>query len=150
MNSLAAKKARTAHEISGIVLTAAMKIHTSLGPGLLESVYEACLAFELRAQGLMVETQVALPVLYEAIKLEAGDRIDLVVEDSVLVEIKSVETLAPVHHAQTLTYLKLSGKSLALLINFNTAHLKDGIKWYVNGTEWKRYLVVTSCPSCEL
>src|SRR6266487_425547 len=137
MNSFAAKKARTAHEISGIVLTAAIKVHTTLGAGLLESVYEACLAFELRAQGLLVETQVALPVVYESIKLEAGYRIDLIVEGSVLIEVKSVDTLAPVHHAQTLTYLKLSGKSLALLINFNTARLKDGIKRYVNGTDWK-------------
>jgi len=137
MSSIAAKQVRTAHEISGMVLTAAMKIHTALGPGLLESVYEACLAFELRAQGLVVETQVALPVIYESIKLEAGYRIDLVVEGLVLVEVKSVEALAPVHHAQTLTYLKLSGKSLALLINFNTARLKDGIKRYVNGTDWK-------------
>ena len=137
MASIAAKKARTANEISGIVLTAAMKVHTTLGPGLLESVYEACLAFELRAQGLSVETQVALPVVYESIKLEAGYRIDLIVEGSVLVEVKSVETLAPVHHAQTLTYLTLSGKSLALLINFNTARLKDGIKRYVVGSDWK-------------
>ena len=137
MASTAPKRARTAQEISGIVLTAAMKIHTTLGPGLLESVYEACLTFELRAQGLFVETQVTLPVVYESIKLEAGYRIDLLVEDLVLVEIKSVEALAPVHHAQTLTYLKLSGKSLALLINFNTARLKDGIKRYVHGTDWK-------------
>lgn len=137
MSSTAAKRVRTPHEISGIVLDAAMKVHMTLGPGLLESVYEACLAFELRAQGLVVETQVALPVVYESIKLEAGYRIDLVVEGSVLVEVKSVDALAPVHHAQTLTYLKLSGKSLALLINFNTARLKDGIKRYVNGTDWK-------------
>jgi GxxExxY protein len=137
MSAIAAKKVRTAHEISGIVLTAAMKVHSTLGPGLLESVYEACLAFELRAQGLVVETQVALPVVYESIKLEGGYRIDLIVEGSVLVEVKSVDALAPVHHAQTLTYLKLSGKSLALLINFNTARLKDGIKRYVNGADWK-------------
>lgn len=137
MSSIAAKRARTAHEISGAVITAAMKVHTTLGPGLLESVYEACLAFELRTMGFLVEGQVALPVVYETIKLEAGYRIDILVADLVVVEVKSVDALAPVHHAQTLTYLKLSGKSLALLINFNTAHLKDGIKRYVHGADWK-------------
>jgi GxxExxY protein len=131
------RQTRTPQEVSRDVITAAMKVHTALGPGLLESVYEACLAFELSEMGLRVDIQVPLPVVYEAIKLEAGYRIDLLVENSVVVEIKSVDALAPVHHAQTLTYLKLSGRSLALLINFNTVRLKDGIKRFVQGTDWK-------------
>ena len=129
--------ATTALQISSEVINAAMKVHSRLGPGLLESAYEACLVQELRQRGVHVETQVPVPVVYEGIKLEAGYRIDLLVEGKVVVEIKSVEAIAPVHKAQTLSYLRLSGRNLALLINFNVVHLKDGIRRFVIGTDWK-------------
>ena len=109
-----------------------MKVHTALGPGLLESAYEACLLYELRKRGLKVYAQVALPVVYEAVRLDAGYRIDLLVEDAVVVELKAVEKLLPIHEAQILSYLKLSGKKVGLLLNFNVLHLKDGIKRVVN------------------
>lgn len=105
-----------------------MKVHTTLGPGLLESAYEACLAHELRMRGLHVLTQVALPVVYEGVKLDVGYRIDLLVEDLIVLEIKAVEALAPIHEAQLLSYIKLSGQRVGLLINFHVLHLKDGIK----------------------
>ena len=114
--------------LTGGIIDAAMKVHTALGAGLLESAYEACLAFELEKQGRMVATQVRLPVLYESVTIDAGYRIDMLVDDEVIVEIKAVETLIPVHEAQLLTYLKLSGKRIGLLINFNVPHLKNGIK----------------------
>jgi len=114
-----------------------MKVHTELGPGLLESAYTACLQFQLREEGLECVTQLALPVVYCGIKLDAGYRIDLLVENLVVVEIKSVDAISPVHHAQVITYLKLSGKCLGLLINFNVAHLKEGIRRFVNGDGWK-------------
>ena len=103
-----------------------------IGPGLLESAYEAMLEHDLRERGLDLKTQVAVPLIYKKIKLEAGYRADMVVEQKVLIEIKSIETLAPVCFAQTLTYFKLSGLKLALLINFNTAILKDNIHRIVN------------------
>ncbi len=136
MSSTATRR-RTANEVSRLVLDASMRVHTALGPGLLESTYEACLAHELKNSGLSVQTQVPLPVVYQGLKLEIGYRIDLLVDDLVVVEVKSVEALAPIHHAQVLTYLKLSGKSLGLLINFNAVRLKDGIKRFVMGTDWK-------------
>jgi GxxExxY protein len=120
------------NQISGAVLDSAMKVHTALGPGLLESTYEVCLAFELADRGLQVRTQVALPVVYRSVHLEAGYRLDLLVEDSVIVELKAIESVLPIHEAQLLSYLKLSGKKLGLLINFNVVHLKDGIKRMVN------------------
>jgi GxxExxY protein len=120
------------NEVTGTVVDAAMKVHTALGPGLLESAYEACLVYELRKRGLKVLAQVALPVVYEDVRLDAGYRIDLLVEDAVVVELKAVERLVPVHEAQLLSYLKLSGKKAGLLINFNVLHLKDGIKRVVN------------------
>ena len=120
------------NEISGAVVDSAMKVHTALGPGLLESTYEVCLAFELADRGLQVRTQVALPVVYRSVRLEAGYRLDLLVEDSVIVELKAIESVLPIHEAQLLSYLKLSGKKLGLLINFNVVHLKDGIKRMVN------------------
>jgi GxxExxY protein len=135
MSSITRK--RTANEVSRLVIDAAMRVHSSLGPGLLESTYEACLAQELRKAGLSVQTQVPLPVVYDGVKLEVGYRVDLLVEDVVIVEVKSVEGLAPIHQAQVLSYLKLSGRSLGLLINFNVVHLKDGIKRFVMGTDWK-------------
>jgi GxxExxY protein len=110
------------------VLDASFKVHTALGPGLLESVYETCTAFEIREGGLRVATQVALPVVYRNIKMDAGLRLDMLVEDCVIVEVKSVETMNPVYDAQLITYLKLTGIRLGFLINFNVVHLKDGIK----------------------
>jgi GxxExxY protein len=110
------------------VLDCSFRIHTALGPGLLESAYVECLNYDLIQSGLTVEKQKSLPLIYEEVKLEAGYRIDLMVERSVIVEVKSVECLADVHLAQILTYLKLSGCRLGLLINFNVKHLKEGIK----------------------
>jgi GxxExxY protein len=114
-----------------------MQVHSELGPGLLESTYTACLQYELKQAGFRSETQVGLPVVYRGVKLDLGYRMDLLVEDVVIVELKSVDAIAPVHLAQIISYLKLSGRSLGLLINFNVAHLKDGIKRFVNGTGWK-------------
>jgi GxxExxY protein len=119
-------------EISGAIIDAAMKVHTALGPGLLESAYEACLAYELRKGGLTVETQVPLPVVYDGIRLDIGYRIDLIVASVVIVELKSVDSIAPIHKAQLLSYLKLSGRKVGLLLNFNVVHLKDGLTRMVN------------------
>ena len=107
-------------------------MHKSLGPGLLESVYETALAHDLAENGLEVKRQAALPFVYKDIRMEAGFRIDILVNEKVVLEIKSVDTLAPVHYAQTLTYLKLSNLNLALLINFNVKTLKEGIHRIVN------------------
>jgi GxxExxY protein len=115
-------------EIFKRILDCSYKIHTALGPGLLESAYEECLYYELIQSGLKVEKQKALPLIYEHVKLDAGYRIDLLVENTVIVEIKSIESLSDIHMAQILTYLKLSGCKLGLLVNFNVYHLKDGIK----------------------
>ena len=115
-------------EIFKKVLDAAFRVHTELGPGLLESAYEECLYYELQQNGLSVEKQKALPIVYKDIKLDAGYRIDLLVENCIVVELKSVECFTDVHFAQILTYLKLSGCKLGLLVNFNVKHLKDGIK----------------------
>lgn len=119
-------------KISGNVIDAAMKVHTVLGPGLLESTYETCLKHELVKRGYMVETQILLPIQYEEIKLDAGYRIDMLVESKVLLELKSVEQLLPIHEAQILSYLRLSNYRVGLLINFNVIHLKEGIKRMVN------------------
>jgi GxxExxY protein len=127
----------TAQEVSHAIITAAMRVHTELGPGLLESAYTACLQHELKKAGFKSDAQVGLPVIYDGVKLELGYRIDLLVENLVIVELKSVNGISPVHQAQIISYLKLSGHSLGLLINFNVAHLKDGIKRFVNGTGWK-------------
>ena len=120
------------NEISGQVVDAAMKVHSALGPGLLESAYEACLVFELHQRGLKALSQMELPVVYDSVKIDVGYRIDVLVEDAVIVELKSVEKVLPIHTAQLLSYLKLSGKKLGLLMNFNTLHLKDGITRLVN------------------
>ena len=120
------------NDISYAIRGAAFKIHSALGPGLLESSYEATLAFELQKMGFEVKCQVGLPLIYEDIKLDVGYRIDLLVNNTVIVEIKSVEMLNDVHHKQLLTYLKLSGMKLGLLINFNVSSLKDGIVRIVN------------------
>ena len=120
------------NEISYKIIGAAMELHKALGPGLLESVYENALAYDLRELGFDVQTQLPMPLVYKEVKQDVGYRIDLLVEDKVIIEVKSVENLAPVHFAQTLTYLKLSDKRLALRINFNTKLLKDGIHRIVN------------------
>lgn len=120
------------NDLSYKTIGAALEIHKVVGAGLLESAYENALAFELREIGLEVKQQVPMPFVYKDVKQDVGYRIDLVINDKILVEVKSVETLAPVHYAQTLTYLKLSGLKLGLLINFNTSVLKDGIHRIVN------------------
>ena len=119
-------------ELTGEIIGCAMRVHTVLGAGLLESAYEACLYYELNKTGLKVAKQVPLPLVYEDVKLECGYRIDLLVENKVIVEIKSVESLNPIHSVQLLTYLKLSNCKLGLLLNFNVLQLKDGIKRVVN------------------
>ncbi|MBI1782818.1 MAG: GxxExxY protein [Sphingobacteriales bacterium] len=121
------------NEIVKIVLDAAFKIHSELGPGLFESVYEAVLEFELKNKyNLSVQRQVAIPVVWEEVKLELGFRADMIIEHKVIVEIKSIEAIAPVHHKQLLTYLKLTGIKLGLLLNFNEELMKTGIKRIVN------------------
>ncbi len=120
------------NDISYDIRGAAFKVHTTLGPGLLESVYEVAMSHELYKMGYEVKTQVGLPVVYDGIKLDIGYSIDLLVNDLVIIEIKSVEALADVHHKQLLTYLKLSGKKLGLLINFNVSSLKESIVRIVN------------------
>jgi GxxExxY protein len=119
------------NEISGAVVDAAMKVHSALGPGLLESAYAICLKHELVKRGFKVASEVPLPVIYDGVRLEAGYRLDLVVEDTVVVELKAIEALAPIHQAQIISYLKLSSKPIGLLINFHSLHLKDGIKRFV-------------------
>ena len=115
-------------KIATNVVDAIFKVHSSLGPGLLESVYEVCLAHELHLRGIAFERQVSIPVNYEGLKLDAGLRLDLLIEKSIIIEIKAVESLLPVHKAQLLTYLKLSGHRLGFLTNFNVAVIKDGLK----------------------
>ncbi len=120
------------NEISHRIIGCAIELHKALGPGLLESVYETALAFDLREVGLHVRTQVPMPLIYKEIKQDIGYRLDILVENKVIIEVKSVENLAPVHFSQTLTYLKLADKRLGLLINFNTKVLKEGIHRLVN------------------
>jgi GxxExxY protein len=112
-------------------IDAALQVHKALGPGLLESAYEHCLAHEISRRGLSVQRQVALPIVYEGEKLDAGYRLDLVVDSSAIVEVKSVDALAPIHEAQVLTYLKLSGLRIGLLMNFNVVLFKHGLKRFV-------------------
>ena len=116
------------NEITHEILDSAYKIHSKLGPGLLESAYQACLVYELRKKGLKVEVEKPLPLIYEEVKLECGYRIDILVADQVVVELKTVEAFTDVHTAQVLTYLKLSESKVGLLINFYVKSLKDGIK----------------------
>lgn len=116
------------NDITKAIIGASIEVHRTLGPGLLESTYEACLFYELEQMGLYVESQVELPVKYKNVRLEIGYRIDLLVENEVIIELKSVKELLPVHTAQIITYLKLSNKSIGLLINFNEARLIDGVK----------------------
>jgi GxxExxY protein len=138
MSSPAPIRIPRVNQVSGIVVNAAMRVHSVLGPGLLESAYQVCLEQELRKRGLRVEAQLGLPVVYEGEKLDLGYRIDLLVENLVIVEIKCVEAIHPVHEAQLLSYLRLSGKSVGLLINFYVARLRDGIKRMVDGREWEK------------
>ena len=119
--------------ITGKIIASAMKVHSALGPGLLENAYEACLVHELRQAGLQVQSQVPLPVQYGSVSIDAGYRIDLLVENTVIVELKAVSRFLPIHQAQLVTYLKLSGKRIGLLLNFDVAHMRDGIKRMVYG-----------------
>jgi GxxExxY protein len=123
----------TLNETTGDVVDAAMKVHTALGPGLLESVYDACLAQELRSRGHDVQSQVPVPITYGGIRIESGLRLDLLVDRAVIVELKAAPKLLPVYEAQLLSYLRLSGHRVGLLINFHEIHLRDGIKRMVNG-----------------
>jgi GxxExxY protein len=113
------------------IIGPAMEVHRALGPGLLESAYEACLVYELAQQGLKVEQQKPLPLIYKGVHLDCGYRLDLLVENSVIIEIKTVDALSPIHEAQLISYLKLSGCLVGLLINFNVRLLKDGIRRFV-------------------
>jgi len=122
----------TENELSDKIIGCAIQVHKSLGPGLLESAYLECLYFELKGIGLMVEKQKPLPLIYKEVKLDVGYRLDLIVENKVIIELKSVEALNEVHIAQVITYLKLSGCKLGLLMNFNVLRLVDGLKRLVN------------------
>ncbi|MEX0723459.1 MAG: GxxExxY protein [Gracilimonas sp.] len=124
--------AMTENELSKIILDSAIQVHRSLGPGLLESAYQKCLAYELAEQGLHVETERGLPLIYKEVEMEVGYRVDIFVNQKVIIEIKSVDALNDIHLAQVLTYLKLSDSKLGLLINFNTKLLKNGFRQVVN------------------
>jgi GxxExxY protein len=125
----------TENEVATQIVDVAFKIHTAYGPGLLESVYETIMAYELGKRGLSVQRQQAIPVVHETVRMELGFRADLIVENKVVVEIKSIETIAPVHKKQLLTYLRLTDKRLGLLINFNVDLIKNGIARVVNRLE---------------
>ncbi len=120
------------NEISGIIIDSAMKVHSALGPGLLENAYETCLKHELISRDRVVLSQVALPITYCGITIDTGYRIDLLVNNSVIVELKAVDKISPIHEAQILSYLKLSNKRIGLIINFNVIRLRNGIKRFVN------------------
>lgn len=122
----------TENELSYKIIGAALALHRSIGPGLLESAYEAALSYDLKEMGFTVKQQVPMPFVYKTVKQDIGYRLDLLVEDKVIIEVKSIETLAPVHFAQTLTYLRISGLKLALLMNFNAKTMKDNIHRVVN------------------
>ena len=119
---------RELDRIARVAVNAAIKVHTALGPGLLESVYEACLAYELEKAGISVQRQVVFPVIYDGVQIDAGLRLDLLLNNQVIIEIKAVEKMMPIFDAQLLTYLKLSGRRLGLLMNFNVTAMRDGIK----------------------
>ncbi|CAG0972715.1 hypothetical protein ARNL5_01818 [Anaerolineae bacterium] len=122
----------TENDISAIIVDSCLKIHTSLGPGLLESVYEEVLCYELRKNGLKFERQKPIGVFYDSVKMDIGFIADIIAEEKVIIEIKSIETVKAVHHKQLITYLKLTDKKLGLLVNFNVNLIKDGIKRIVN------------------
>ena len=119
-------------DLTGKIIGCAMRVHTVLGAGLLESAYEACLCYELKKVGLKTEKQKPIPLIYEEVKLDCGYRLDLLMEDQIIVEIKAVESLNPLAFAQLLTYLKLYNRKIGLIINFNVLHLRDGIKRIAN------------------
>lgn len=121
------------NELSKIVFDASLKVHKALGPGLLESAYQECLYHELKKTELFIQKEKPLPLIYETVKLDCGYRLDLIIEDKLIIEVKSVETLTDIHLAQVLTYLKLSNCKLGLLINFNVLLLKDGFRRVING-----------------
>ncbi len=128
-------------EISRRIIGAAIEVHRHLGPGLLESAYQSCLAFELKQLGLKLEEQKPLPIVYKDVKLDCGYRLDLIVEDEIIVEIKAIEQLLPIHEAQLLSYLRLAKKRVGLLINFHVPVLKNGLKRIVNefpDAEWAK------------
>lgn len=120
------------NEITGAIIAGAMKVHTLIGPGLLESVYHTCLKHELERAGLRVQSEVPVPIHYDGLTLESGYKADLIVEDRVIVELKCADELAPIHKAQLLTYLRLANKPLGLLLNFRVVHMRDGIKRIIN------------------
>ncbi|HEU5234071.1 MAG TPA: GxxExxY protein [Terriglobales bacterium] len=136
----ASARAFSARDLSYEIIKAALKVHSNLGLGLLESTYEACLLYELEKVRFRVAAQVPLPVIYDSVKLDVGYRIDLLVEDLVILELKAIECVQPIHKAQLLSYLRLSKKSLGLLINFNVPHLREGIHRVLNGDEWRKPL----------
>lgn len=121
------------NRITGVTIDSSMAVHTALGPGLLEGAYQACLVHELRKRGVSVESGVRVPVIYDGLTIDLGYRIDLLVEHQVIVELKAVERIHPIHQAQLLSYMKLHGRKVGLLINFNVLHLKDGITRLVHG-----------------
>lgn len=123
----------TENELARIVFEAGLKVHKNLGPGLLESAYGQCLYFELNKTGVSIEKQKALPLIYDSIKLDAGYRVDFIIENKLIIEIKAIDCLADIHIAQLLTYLRLSNCKLGLLINFNVLLFKDGVKRIING-----------------
>lgn len=125
------------NSVTSQIIAAAMRVHTLLGPGLLESAYNACLVHELRKRGIRVESQVGLPVVYDGEKIDLGYRIDLIVSNCVIVEIKCADAINPVHQAQLLSYMRLSGRQVGLLINFHVLHLRDGIRRMVDGYDWR-------------
>ncbi len=127
------KQGERLNSLTKRVIGAAMSVHSALGPGLLESAYETCLEYELKQLGLWVERQKPLPIVYRGVALEGGYRLDLLIEQEVVVEIKAVDQLMPIHEAQLISYLRLSGRKVGLLVNFNVEHLKDGIRRFVNG-----------------
>lgn len=127
------------NEVTGIVVDSALKVHSALGAGLLEKAYHVCLTHELRKRGLKVLAEVGLPVEYDGTSIEVGYRIDLLVEDKVIVELKSVSEVLPVHKAQVLTYLRLSRKEVGLLLNFNSTRMKDGIVRIINSAQKTNY-----------
>jgi GxxExxY protein len=122
------------NEVSGEIVSSAMAVHTALGPGLLESAYESCLVHELRLRGLRVDVQVPLPIVYRGHRVDAGYRLDLVVEHVVIVELKAVTKILPIHEAQLLSHLRLSGHQVGLLLNFHVARMKDGIRRMVDSS----------------
>ncbi len=126
-------KARDLNALSKIILDCTFRVHTGLGPGLLESAYLGCMTYELRQQNLDVNSEVVLPVKYRGVTIDLGYRLDVLIENAIILELKAIERVLPIHHAQLLSYLKLSGKELGFMLNFNVLHMKDGITRVVNG-----------------